>query len=447
MAHLHGRPWLPWQRSAADLIGERVPDPAVGWRYRYPIAVVTVPRQCGKTTWALDLAIGRCLDQPDYRAAYTAQTGHVTTERMIERFTELADSPLAGRAHLRRSAGTERVTFPGRSYVKAFPPKAGALRSSALDLVVVDEAQEHGTVLGEQLDLTILPTFTTRRRRQLILVGTAGTDASDYLRRYLESARAGLPGFALVEFGFADDDDPDDEAAWIRTHPGLGPLTDLEALRGARAAMGPAGFAREFGNRWSRSTDRVIDPTAWAGRQLPLDHPRPTGRLCFSLDVAADRGSAAIAIASPPDSITGRAYLECVDHRPGLEWLIPRAVELSAAYGAAFAVDRFGAAGPTVDALERAGIPLLVMKAGDVANAAAGILDAIHAGTVDVYPSPALSDAVDGAAMRPLGDSGGFAWARRLAAAPVAPLVAASGALWGALHLEPEPARPVAAAL
>jgi hypothetical protein len=429
---------LPWQRYAADVIGERTPD----GRYRYPIVVVTVPRQCGKTTWALDVALGRCLEQPDYRAAYTAQTGHVTTERMGDRFLELADGPLAPRARIRRSAGTERVTFPGRSYVKAFPPKAGALRSSALDLVIVDEAQEHGTVLGEQLDLTILPTFTTRRRRQLILVGTAGTDASDYLRRYLTSAREGVPGFAILEWGFADDDDPDDEATWVRTHPGLGPLTDLDALRGARAAMGAAGFSREFGNRWTSTADRVIDPTAWAAVQLPPETPRPTGPLCFSLDVAADRGSAAIAVATP-----GR-YVELVDNRPGLEWLIPRCLELHAAYpGAGWAADRFGSAGPTVDALERAGVALVVMKAGDVANAAAATLDAIVDGSLTVYPSPALTETVEGAAQRPLGDSGGFAWARRLAAAPVAPLVAISHALWGAHHLAPEPPRPVAAAL
>ena len=120
-----------------------------------------------------------------------------------------------------------------------------------------------------------------------------------------------------------------------------------------------------------------------------------------------------------------------------------------------FAADRFGAAGPSVDALERAGVPLLMMKAGDVANAAAGILDAITAGTPSPStPSPALTDAVEGAAHTHPSGHGGFAWARRLAAAPVAPLVAASHALWGSNtspprkrdpsppHCEPRPGDP-----
>jgi len=401
--------------------------------------VVTVPRQCGKTTWAFDLALGRCLTSPDYRVAYTAQTGHVTTERFGDRFLELADSPLAARARMRRSAGTERVTFPGRSHVKAFPPKAGALRGSAMDLVIVDEAQEHGTVLGEQLDLTILPVFTTRPRRQLILVGTAGTDSSDYLRRYLAAARDRLPGYAVFEWGFHDSEDPDDEATWWARHPGLGPLTDVDALRTARSAMGPAGFAREYGNRWSRTSTRVIDPADWSACQTDTD--RPAGPVCFAFEVAADRSSACIAVATPG------GWLELVERRPGVDWLVTRALELQARHAAPFAVDRWGASGPFVDALELADADLLIMKTGDVANAAAGLVDAIAQRTLAVVGSPSLSDAVDGAAQRWLADSGGFVWSRTGSASPVEPLVAISNALWGARHLPPPPAKPAAYAL
>ena len=84
------------------------------------------------------------------------------------------------------------------------------------------------------------------------------------------------------------------------------------------------------------------------------------------------------------------------------------------------------------------------MSTGDVANAAAGILDAVHHRALRVAPSPALSDAVEGAAQRAIGDTGGFAWSRRGSAAPVVALVAASGALWGARHA-PDPG-PVPAA-
>jgi len=347
VAHLHRRPWAPHQRLAADVLGELEPD----GRYRYPLGVVLLPRQTGKTTFVTDLALGRCLLYRDYRCAYAAQTGHVTTERMQERMVELGDGPLGTRVRLRRSAGTERVTLPGRSYLKAFPPKPGALRSNALDLVLVDEAQEHGAVLGEQLDLTILPTFTTRPRRQLILVGTAGTDLSDYLRRYLAAARDRLPGYAVIEYGAKDTDDLEDEATWVLRHPGLGVgLTDLDALRTARAAMGPAGFAREFLNVWTRTGVRVIDPADWTACQTSTE--RPPGPVAFGLEVAGDRSRAAIAVAQ------AGGWCELVDRRPGIDWLLSRALELQARP----AVCAETRAGPVLGPAGRAGHALTLYR-------------------------------------------------------------------------------------
>ena len=435
VAKLYGRPWLPWQRAAADLIGERRPD----GRYRYPVAVVTVPRQCGKTTWAIDLALGRCLMDTDYRAAYTAQTGHVVTERFRERMDELAGGLLNGAIHTRRSAGTESFTVAGRSYLKAFPPKDGALRGSALDLVIVDEAQEHDEGLGEALDQTIIPTFTTRPRRQLILVGTAGTVRSAYLRRYLENARAGSTGYALVDYGARPDTDTDDPATWATFHPGLGHLTDVEALRIARDAMGPAAFAREYCNIWTRTSVRVVDPEQWAAALTAADFPRPAGRLCLGVDVAADRGSAAIAISATSDT---NRYVEVVDAHSGTDWVTGGLLELQATHGAPVAIDRFGAVGTVADALELAGANLIPMKTQDVANAAAGLLDDLENGTLSVYPSPALTEAVDGVAKRPLGDGNGFAFSRRASSAPIAPLVAVAAARWGLARLPAPAIRP-----
>ncbi len=434
VAHLHRRPWLPWQRLAADLAGERNPDGS----YAYPIVVVTVPRQCGKTTWALDLALGRCLQQPDYRAAYTAQTGHTVTERFRERMDELTGGPMAPVIRTRRSQGTERLDATAAAYVKAFPPKDGALRGSALDLVIVDEAQEHGTAAGVALDHTILPVFTTRRRRQLILVGTAGTDRSDYLARYLTAARNGEPGYAVVEYGAQRGDDYDDPDTWWLRHPGLGRLADLEALTTARTAMGPAAFAREYLNVWSRVRDRSVDPADWQAVQDETSEP--VGQVCVGFDVTPDRAAAAVGLAD------AGVHVELLDQQPGTDWLVARLTQLAADHDARVACARYGAAGPTVDALERAGVPLLPMTGGDAANAAASITDAIATRTLRVRPSEALTEAVAGAATRRLGDTGGFAWSRRDSAGPVAALVAVSAARWGAQRTDP-PTRPAVYAM
>ena len=424
---------MPWQRSAADVLGELLPD----GRYAYPIAVVMVPRQCGKTTFVFDVAIGRALERPDYRAAYTAQTGHVVTERFGDRFTEISGTILAGRLTTRRSSGTERITTPGRSYVKAFPPIDGALRGSALDLVVVDEAQEVDDRLGAALDRTILPTFTTRARRQLLLIGTAGTDASAYLRRYLDAARAGEPGFAVIEYGAEDADDLEAEATWIARHPGLGALTDLDTLRQARAAMGPAGFAREYLNVWSRVSSHVIPPDAWA--ELQVEDDLPAGRLCLSVDVDHDRATAAIAVAG------AEGHLELLELLPP-EAAAGRVLELAEAAGAPIALDSVGPVATVLDDLRRLIPPaqherrLLVMHSQDGAVAAAAHLHDNPAGALSIWPNPALDEAVAAATIRKLGE--GFAWSKRASSAPLAPLVAIGAARWGFAHLPPEPARP-----
>jgi hypothetical protein len=436
VAHLHGRPWKPHQRLGADLAGERLPSGA----YAYPIVVFLFPRQVGKTTMVHDIAIGRCLQYPDYRAAYAAQTGHVTTQRFGDLFTELERSPLASHVRPRRSAGTERVTVSGRSYLMAFPPKAGSLRSWAGDLVIVDEAQEHDQVLGRALDQTIIPVFTTRRRRQLIVVGTAGTDRSDYLRRYLDHARAGQHGYAVLEYGVPAGVECTDQVM-IETHPGLASgLTDLDALHTAATALGTDGYAREYGNVWQRTHDRLFDPADWSHVQLPADAPRPTGRVCLSLDITPDRSRAAVAVAADD------GYVELVDLRPGVEWLVGRLLELQARHRAPIAVDRYGATATVADALTLAGADLVMMGAAEVAQSAAGFLDAVRHRTVRVYPSAALSEAVDGAVKRMIGDAGGFTYSRRNAVTVTAPLVAVSHARWGVLH-SPPPVRPAVHAM
>lgn len=444
--------WLPWQRTAFEVAGEMLPS----GRYAYNIVVVTVPRQCGKTASVHDTAIGRLLAHQDYRAAYAAQTGHITTERFVERFGELEAGPLAARLKLRRSQGTERITHPSTgSHVRAFPPKDGALRSSANDLVIVDEAQEHDEALGRALDTTIMPTFSTRPRRQLVIIGTAGTDESQYLARYrqlaleyLERQLAGdvdpdAAGIAIVEYGALEGEDTDDEAVWLRRHPGLaGGLTDLDALRSARTALGRAGFAREYLNIWTRTAVTVVTPEKLAAARAVGD--MPDGRICLAVDVSVDRSAAAIA-ACGPEGINAAGnrgrYLELIDARPGVDWVTERVTELARRWGAPVVADRVGPTGTVHDELTRRDeVELITPTAQDVANACADILDDLEAEHAVIRPHPDLDAAFAGAALRNLGE--GKAWSRRGASGNIAPLVAVTNAAWGYSRLPAPPKKP-----
>ena len=437
VAKCHERVWLPWQYDTARLISETTPN----GRMAYPIVVILVPRQCGKTTFLFDMIMGRCLALADYRAAYTAQTGHVTSERFAERMTELPATPLHNRVATRRSAGTERFTFPRGSYLKAFPPRDGALRGSALDLVTIDEAQEIDELLGVALDQTILPTFTTRPRRQYVLIGTAGTDESKYLARYLALAMGGAAGVAVVIYGATPEDDPTDPAVWHRVHPGLASgLTDDDALRSALAVMGPESFAREYLCVWQESGRRVVPTRSWAAcrriKSTPIESVPPV----FGVDVAADRSAAAI-VACWPDQADGTPVLETVEYAAGVDWVAPRLAKLHRSFRPPMiAADNQGPVLTVVDALHRLKVPVTQPKVPEYAAACQTILDRIDRGEVGHRGGKALDAAVAGAVKRPIGD-GGWGWARRSATVDVSPLIAGTLAFYAHEH-RPSGVRP-----
>lgn len=428
VAHLHGRPWLPWQRYSAEVAGEKLPN----GRYAYSVIIITVPRQCGKTALGFDIALGRAGEYREFRAAYAAQTGHVSSERFTERIGELEQTALRTMTKGRLSGGTERITFTGnKSYVKAFPPKAGALRSNALDLVIVDEAQEHGEELGKALDATILPTFSTRPRRQLMIIGTAGTAWSKYLRRYMDMALDGAPGMALIEFGAMPTDDLTDDAVLLRTHPGLAyGLTDLDFLGNMRDVMGIAGFLREFGNVWTAGdTASPVDAVAWLARALELVPLRTPAALAF--DVDADRSTSSICAS---ELIDGLPVVRVLEERPGDSWLEDRMVELAKQFPRAPIY--FDALGPGVNVgmalatRRRLGDRMKATHAPEYAAACIGIASAANTGKMNHYAQPPLDLAVAAAEARQLGDR--WVWNRHCAV-PIASLIAATLAYHGAV--------------
>ena len=55
----------------------------------------------------------------------------------------------------------------------------------------------------------------------MVVVEGGGTDASTYARAYVDKALAGVPGFALFDYGCPDDVDALDPSKWQLWHPGL----------------------------------------------------------------------------------------------------------------------------------------------------------------------------------------------------------------------------------
>jgi hypothetical protein len=175
---------------------------------------------------------------------------------------------------------------------------------------------------------------------------------------------------------------------------------------------------------------RVIPLAAWRAAQD--DGPLPeAGAVALGWDVALDRTDAAVAAAwREPD---GTARVELADYRPGVGWVVPRIRELVDKWSPlSVAYDAAGPALDVADVMDRGGLAVEGLKGRDYAAACQGFLEGVCAGTLRVRPHAALDQAAAAAAKRSLADA--WAWGRRQSAVSIAPLTAATVALWAFDH-------------
>lgn len=410
-----GRHLLPWQDQVASVLGESAP----GGRYAYPVGVILVPRQTGKTTTWLDVAIARCLSRPGFRAAYTAQTGIAAAERFRERVDALKSTRLAPLAVSRMSRGSERLTFRNGSELKLFPPLPDALRGDHLDMVIVDEAQEHDELRGRELDQAIVPTFSTRPARQLIIAGTAGTDASAYFRRYVTLGRNGGSTVAMFEWSADPTADPTDPAVWAGTHPGLGHLTDTAALQAALDAMGPVSYAREFLNIWPRIDESVIPVTLWNAAADPTAAIPADAPITLGFDMNYERTAGSIAAAA---RVNGKVLVEVIDAGLPAVRMTARLTELGNRYRCP--IVGAPAQSRIVDDLTRLRLDARVVTGRAYLAACQGFIDAVTSDGLRHRGQPDLDAALAAAGRSRSGDA--WAWSHKSSAAPIDPLVAAT---------------------
>jgi hypothetical protein len=429
-----GTPLMPWQRYVADVGGE-VDDRG---RFVYPLCIVTVPRQSGKTTLMLAQSVQRCLMGERRRTWHTAQTGQAARKKWRELADTVSASPLgellAGPP--RQAAGNEALVFVGGSELRPHPPTRDGLHGEQGDHNDIDEAWAYDELQGADVMQAIRPTHATRPGAQTWVWSTRGDRSSTWFHALIEQGYAGLPGVALFDFGIPDDADPTDIDVIERHHPAVGFTIEREFLIAERAGMPPGEYARAYGNRPTGAGERVIPVESWLTAQTT--DPLPHGRPAYGLAVAGD-GSAGALIAAVLDH-RGRPVLEVVETRPGRSWLVDRVAELRDA-GQGIAVDRRGPAAPVADALELRGVELLPLALNDTAAGCQDFYDRITdpAGPrVLLREDEALDVSADTAERRFVGD-GGWVWKRNPTSAPIE---AATLAAWALARNPPEPVQP-----
>jgi hypothetical protein len=446
-----GMAFFPWQRHRADVSYELAKCPA-GRRLAAGTALTIAGRQTGKTAAVTADVAFRCLapQLPAVAAAvghpvgpqhvaFTAQDRIGALGRWYEHVEMIMASPLGALvAKVVRKNGEECVHWcNGSKYRVVTPSKTGA-RGLSLDVVVIDEALAHEPWL---LD-AIAPTMAQRDGAsvsfgaQLVIVSNAGDETAELLAAQRELGRRAVAeddrGRVHLEWSCADDADPLDPVVWAQTIPTLDRPDGLSSAFLARQAetMGTDAFAREYLCRtvWSQNR-RVIAPDEWADLPHVVLHPSPQAVL--GVEVAPDRSSAVVVAACATGEHVG---VELVDQRPGVDWVVERVTELTARTRCRVVIDRYGPASPLATALDLAGVKVLAVSSHDVADAAAGLVDAVAARRVGHVGDIRFQDAVSVLGRRQRGDR----WVFDRHGGDVSAIVAASLAVWA---VDTKPAR------
>ena len=435
-----GWPLMPWQEIVADVANEV--DPATGL-FAYSAVDLTVPRQSGKTTLTGAVMEHRTLYRPRQRVWYTAQTAASARDWLVnEHVPGVGLSPFGPYAKIVRAQGREGIEYPHGSMLRTFAPLPAALHSKQSDLVVVDEAWAHDLERGGQLDQAIVPTQATRPGAQTWKVSTAGDEASLWLWATVKRGRAAVTegrrdGVAYFEWSCPDDLDPTAASSWERFHPAYGITIGMAQMKSALDELGPAGFARAYGNRWPEGMGETaaprIPPGRWAAVQTaPITTVPPGVRVAVGFDATRDRSAGAVAVAWRDRA--GLLHTELVDSRPGTGWLAERLGELVHRWGPVGI--GYDAAGPTLDiadTMATAGLAVAPIRARDWTAACAGWLAAITERKIRVGSHPALASAAETAPGRDSGD-GGWVWYRRGSERNIAPVIACTAACWALDH-------------
>lgn len=432
MARALGTPLMPWQAQVARVASERN---TAGNGWRYPIVIVSIPRQGGKTTLMRAIMAQRTLRYPGTQAFYTAQSGKDARERWTD-LIEIAGQKFPHLVKIRRGAGAECMQWlNGGGQIRCFAPTRTALHGYTPELVMLDEAFAHDEALGESLMAAIVPAQSTLTERQLWIVSTAGDLSSTWFKAWVERGRASIDdpasGIAYFEWSAPPSLDLSSPDAFAKFHPAVGYTQNGETLAAAREPMSEAEFNRAFGNRWLETRSQLISSEIIDATTNTEQAPPDAGvRVVLAYDVANDRSCAALYAAWIDEA--GKAHVRPYQTRAGIWWLIDAVKDAAARGFDTIAADDGGATSTITRRLQLDGFEITTLTAGEFAQATGDFIEALTAARVDHPGNPGLLEGLQGAALRRLGEREAFS--RRESPALICEVIAAAVAHRLATH-------------
>lgn len=397
-----GKPYMPWQRRAADVALEVDHN----GRFVYHNVIITVPRQSGKTTETLSLGLHRTMTTPGGKVWYTAQSGQAARERFLQELAPDVQRHLPGLFDLKRGAGDTRLIMPAiGSQFRPHPPTDKYLHGEQSDLNLIDEPWAYSQAQGAALMQAVVPTQNTRPNAQTMMLSTMGDASSVWWHDIVDKARAmDNPRTCIIDYGLDESIDGSDLDAVIASHPAVGYTIEPQAIIDAHASMAPAEFARAYANQRTATRTAVFNAETLAAVIADKATIADDSPVVLGVAVSWDRSKTVIAAAG--HSSTGAPVCEIIDTRPGTNWAVERVIELN---------QRHAPRAIVLDAHSPAAVlatdPLLeeLITSPTPRQLAAGtsqFLDSVSDGSLTIRPDSGVSAAFDVLTLRNVGDLG-----------------------------------------
>ena len=403
---------------------------------------LSVPRQNGKSQLLVARALAGALLFGELKIVISAHQQD-TARESFTKLLEIIDADANGwlRSRIRpngimQALNREAVKFTNGATIQFKARSGSASRGFSSDCLMLDEAQ----ILSQRAWVSINSTMSAMPNPQVWLLGTPPTpeDDGEVFGNVRSSAMSGTSNaVAWLEWAADPSADPSQELTRWSANPAWNKRINHEVVDGEFETYPAERFALDRLGIWDDPTQAgVIPASLWNDDLDPSSAIAGAPR--FALDVSPSRAWAAVAVAGkrrdgiPHVEVTSRDGQ--IDHREGVDWVVPRVVELNAAFpGMVLALASGSAAESLVPALLEAGISLEFVKGNDVSAACGLFYDLATTNGLRHTGQLALTGALLTVRKNVDNGEGAWRWGRKRSAADITPLYAATYALWSVM--------------
>lgn len=439
-------PLDPWQHGLATAVMAKREDGL----YACGIggAVISIPRQVGKTYTVGAIVFALCLAFPGTLVLWTAhrtRTHNETFKSMDGMAQRKGVAPHI--ASVRKANGEQEIEFANGSRILFGARESGFGRGFAkVDVLVLDEAQ----ILTEKAMEDMVPATNAAPNGLVLMMGTPPrpNDPGEVFTNRREAALSGDDEDVLyIEFSADQGADPDDRKQWKIANPSYPHRTSHASILRMRKLLGSIeSFLREGLGIWDKKQQgrKAFVGSVWDSRKTAT--PPSDGVKVFGVKFSVDGSHVALSAAMKPDD--GPIHVEGIKSAPisdGTQWLVDFLADPDRKPTIAqVVIDGKAGVGYLVEALRREGFGKLVLLTptlDQVITAHTMTNQAVNEGLLSHAAQDDLDKVAKAAVRRKIGTTGGFGWDGPTPDQPATLLDALTLAYWGARTTKRRPGR------